>query len=100
MIRINDDTPGNGDGSFNFRIKVWKSSIVLPPPIPAIPVVCQSIANNLEGLQNEMQELQNELSTAVGQAKAAIVVQIHTLSQKINQTRLQLDDCINKNKIS
>ena len=47
-----------------------------------------------------MQELQNELFTAVAQAKAAIVMQIHTLSQKINQTRLQLDDCINKNKIS
>jgi hypothetical protein len=50
LIRINDDTPGNGNGTFNFRIKAWKSSIILSPPIPALPVACQPIANNLEGL--------------------------------------------------
>ena len=34
LIRINDDTPGNGNGSFNLRLKVWKSSIILPLPLP------------------------------------------------------------------
>jgi hypothetical protein len=94
-VRINDDQPHNGDGSFSFRLKVWKSSIIVPL---ALPLVCRPIDNQLTGLLNELKDLSNELNDATGSQKSAIVQAIKTLNTKIAAVKKQLQDCINQHK--
>ncbi len=94
-IAINDDVPGNGSGSFSCRLKVWRSSIILPPLIPA---ACQPIAKQLNSLQIQLQQLQKRLSIAPTPQKSGIMELIEEKNAEIGEMDRQLRDCITQHK--
>lgn len=96
-IRINDDAPGNGNGSFSCRLKVWRSSIILPSLKPSIPVACQPIAKHISSLEIQLKQLQERLSKAPTSEKPEIIDQIEAKKVEIADAERQLRDCLAHN---
>ena len=96
-LRINDDTPGGGDGSFSCRVRIWRSPLILPP---AIPVACQPIVKNLTTLENQLKQLHIRLEAAAGAQKPPILDLIDSKNEEIVSAKARLNKCIIDNSVA
>ena len=59
-----------------------------------IPPECQSIANEIQGLEDERASVAEQLHSAAPGEKPRIVAEIKALSRQIAQKEAELDECM------
>jgi hypothetical protein len=62
----------------------------------AVPIQCQALKNEINGLKQERTDLQAELQTAPTGSKAGLVAQIKNLNAMISEKSQELNACIAK----
>jgi hypothetical protein len=60
----------------------------------AVPIQCQALKNEINGLKQERTDLQAELQTAPTGSKAGLVAQIKNLNAMISEKSQELNACI------